>query len=427
MTQLDRIYQELGEHICLYPFFGAFYQTNNVIPIKQENSLNSVRPCSIVMSDDMQKWDIDNQSIHQSRNNSAWKKMREDFSQNKFHKIADCRSCSNNERSGATSPRQQNNSFLANFLNLDIVSEVKNILDNDNTVNDIYTMDYYPSNYCNYSCIMCAGGASSQRQTFEVKILKRQERIVLNSADPDFYQALSRVQVINFTGGETALQKQVFEVMDYLIENDMAKNILITLLTNASSSPDDLDERFKHFKQVIYNVSIDGVGSVIEYQRRGASWPKVETNSLRLLHHEYISTVINFVLTAVNVFDIINFVDWCYENNIGPTTADTIDRSYINVSPVFRVDHLGVAVLPDQLRELALNRLKQGRKRFESSTEIFDIYYTQLVDQFIGVIETTTHHPAYLPEFIKHIQLEDSVSKTKLIEVVPEWAPYFQS
>lgn len=424
MTQLDRIYQELGEHICLYPFFGAFYQTNNVIPIKQENSLNSVRPCSIVMSNDMQKWDIDNQSIHQSRNNSAWKKMREDFSQNKFHKIADCQSCSNNERSGATSPRQQNNSFLANFLDLDIVSEVKNILDNDNTVNDIYTMDYYPSNYCNYSCIMCAGGASSQRQTFEVKILKRQERIVLNSADPDFYQALSRVQVINFTGGETALQKQVFEVMDYLIENDLAKNILITLLTNASSSPDDLDERFKHFKQVIYNVSIDGVGSVIEYQRRGASWRKVETNSLRLLHHEYISTVINFVLTAVNVFDIMNFVDWCYENNIGPTTADTIDRSYINVSPVFRVDYLGVAALPHAMRSQALELLYKGRKQFNKDL-VYDNYYRNLVDKFIVVIESIAHKPEYLPQFIEHIRHEDSVSKKPLVDIVPEWKPYF--
>jgi hypothetical protein len=94
---------------------------------------------------------------------------------------------------------------------------------------------------------------------------------------------------------------------------------------------------------------------------------------------------------------------------------------------VFRVDHLGVAALPVELRELALDRLKQGRQRFESSTEIFDTYYTQLVDRFISVIEKTPHNPAYLSQFIKHIHLEDSVSKTKLIEVVPEWASYFQS
>jgi MoaA/NifB/PqqE/SkfB family radical SAM enzyme len=427
MNTIENIYKELGDNICLYPFFGAFYQTNNVVSKTEGSMPNSVRPCSIVMYDDRHKWDIVDASVYNGRNTPAWKQMRQNFIDNKFHEIHDCRTCSSNEQAGATSPRQQNNKFLTQFLQTDIVSEVKRIMNNDNTVEDILTLDYYPSNYCNFSCIMCAGGASSQRQTFEVKVLRKNEHTVLNAADPDFFAALEKVQVINFSGGETALQKQVHDIMEYLIEKDLAKNILITLLSNASSSANDLDEKFCKFKQVIYNISIDGINDVIEYQRRGAKWSKVEANALELMDHRYISTVINYVLTGVNVLSIMDFVNWAYDAKFGPHNPEDVQGSFINVSPVFRVDHLGVAVLPDQLRELALNRLKQGRKRFESSTEIFDIYYTQLVDQFIGVIETTTHNPAYLPEFIKHIQLEDSVSKTKLIEVVPEWAPYFQS
>jgi MoaA/NifB/PqqE/SkfB family radical SAM enzyme len=274
---------------------------------------------------------------------------------------------------------------------------------------------------------MCSGGASSQRQTFEVKVLRHNKKIVLNATDPDFFAALEKVQIINFTGGETVLQKQVHDIMDYLIEKDLAKNILITLLTNASSSANDLDEKFRKFKHVIYNVSIDGTGPVIEYQRRGAKWSKVEPNALELMSHPYISTVINYVLTGVNVLSAMDFVNWAYDSDFGPHNPEDVNGSFINVSPVFRVDHLGVAALPKELQELALDRLKQGRRRFESSTEIFDTYYTQLVDRFISVLETTPHNPAYLPRFIKHIQLEDLVSKTKLTQVVPEWAPYFQS
>lgn len=427
MNSTEQIYQELGDNICLYPFFGAFYQTNNVVPGAIESMLNSVRPCSIVMADDRHKWDIVDASVHNGRNTPAWKQMRQDFVDNKFHEIYDCRSCSYNEQSGTTSPRQQNNKFLAQFLQTDIVAEVNRIMANNNTVEDIVTLDYYPSNYCNYSCIMCAGGASSQRQTFEVKVLKYDQKIVLNSADPDFFAALENVQLINFTGGETALQKQVHDIMDYLIEKDLAKNILITLLTNASSSANDLDEKFRKFKHVIYNVSIDGTDRVIEYQRRGAKWSKVEPNALELMNHPYISTVINYVLTGVNVLSAMDFVNWAYDAEFGPHNPEAQQGSFINVSPVFRVDHLGVAALPPELRALALDRLTQGRQRFESSTKIFDIYYTQLVDRFIGVIETTPHNPAYLPQFIKHIQLEDSVSKIPLTDVVPEWAPYFQS
>lgn len=424
MNDLNHIYQELGEHICLYPFFGAFYQTNNVIPTDQAGQPNSVRPCSIVMSNDWRKWDIKDASVVNGRNTAEWKQMREDFLNGKFHDIYDCRSCSYNECSGTTSPRQQNNKFLAQFLNVDIVEEVRAIMANDNCVHDVLTLDYYPSNYCNYSCVMCAGGASSQRQTFEVKVLGRKEKIVLNSADPDFFSILDRVQIINFTGGETALQKQVHEIMDYLIERDLAKNILITLLTNASSSANDLMDKFRHFKQVIYNVSIDGTGAVGEYQRRGSKWATVEKHGLELMHHETISTVVNFVLTGINALNIMDFVNWAHANNFGPQHVENNDRSYINVSPVFRVDHLGVGALPPELRALALERLTAGQVALDANNN-YDRYYIELIQRFISVINSTEFNPEYLKQFVEHIRLEDSVSKRTLVEVVPEWAEYF--
>lgn len=426
MDKLNHIYQELGENICLYPFFGAFYQTNNVIPIAQAGKPNSVRPCSIVMADDWTKWDITNGSVVQGRNSPAWQQMREDFLAGRFHEIHDCRSCSYNERSGTTSPRQQNNKFLAQFLDADIVQEVRRIMADGNQVRDVLTLDYYPSNYCNYSCVMCAGGASSQRHTFEVRVLGRKEKIVLNDADPDFYSILDRVQIINFTGGETVLQKQVHEIMDYLIQRDLAKNIVITLLTNASSSPEDLDQKFREFKQVIYNVSIDGIGDVGEYQRRGSKWSTVEQNSLTLMNHRYISTVINFVLTGINSLNISEFVHWCYDQGFGPRDQRYIDGGWINVSPVFRVDHLGVGALPPPLRELALARLADTRSRFVADTA-YDDFYRRLIDRFASVIDSTQFDSRHLQQFVEHIRKEDTVSKRPLIQIVPEWAPYFQS
>lgn len=426
MNDLDKIYQELGENICLYPFFGAFYQTNVVIPIEEAGMKNSVRPCSIVALDQRDKWVIHNDSVHDGRNTQAWKQIRQDFMDGKFHEIFECTYCSYNEKSGTTSPRQQNNKFLSLFLDIDIVDEVKRIMANDNKVDDIITLDYYPSNYCNYSCVMCAGGASSKRHTFEVKVLGMQEKIILNEKDPDFYDVLDKVQIINFTGGETALQKQVHEIMDYLIERGTSKHILITLLTNASSSCSLLDEKFRKFKSVFYNVSIDGVGPVIEYQRRGCQWPIVEANALELMNHEYIRTVVNYVLTGINVFSAMDFVNWCYNAGFGPHNPEDESGSFINISPVFRVEHLGQGAVPPELREIALDRLKQGRKRFEGKDTIFDRYYLGLVDRIISVIETTPYQPEYLPRFVEHIRKEDSVSRRSLVEVVPEWLPYFQ-
>lgn len=424
MNSLEHIYQELGEHICLYPFFGAFYQTNDVV---NPNTIvpNTVRPCSVIRYDKLSDWNVENENITETRNNQRWRQLRQDFLDGKFHSIPDCQGCASNECAGATSPRVMNNQFYSQFLNFDIVDAVRNQI--DNKCKDIITLDYYPSNYCNFSCIMCAGGASSQRHTFEIKVLKHNTtKIQLNAPDTDFYEVLKTVQVINFTGGETVLQKQVHEVMDYLIEQGLSSNILITLLSNGSSSPAPLVEKYRKFRGVIYNVSIDGVGDVIEYQRRGCDWAEVEANALELMKHELIVCVMNFVLSAVNALNVMDYVDWCFANKLGPE-MDNNSRVYYNISPIFRVDHLGVGALPLELRELALSRLAQGRERYQqmASTPMTQ-YFIGVIDQFVTVINNTAHNPNYLQPFIEHILQEDSVSKKTLAQAVPEWAPYFQ-
>jgi len=48
-----------------------------------------------------------------------------------------------------------------------------------------------------------------------------------------------------------------------------------------------------------------------------------------------------------------------------------------------------------------------------------------LIDKIISVINSTTYQPEFIPLFVNHIRKEDSVSKKRLIDVVPEWAPWF--
>jgi hypothetical protein len=420
----QRIYQELGENICLAPFFGAFYQTNNVVSRSQDSIPNSVRPCSLITSNSRDYWNITDNSVSSSRNSPAWKQLRKHMLEGRFFDLEECRVCTSNECNGATSPRQSNIKFLTQFSAVDLIQQVREIEKNNYDSDMVISLDYYPSNFCNYSCIMCSPGASTQRLAYEIKINQADIKITLSPADPDFFDILETVQIINFTGGETVLQKQVFEIIDYLIAQDLAKNIVITLLTNASSSPSVLEQRFSHFKQVIYNVSIDGINKVIEYQRRGCSWPEVEKNALELMFHSSISTVINYVLTAVNVLSSMDFVNWAYDHNFGPTDGN-LQGSFINISPVFQ-SYLGQGALTPELRSIALERLKSGLKRFNSNGPM-DMYYISLVNAIISVIDTTTYNPQDHKEFIKYITKEDQVSVFTLREVVPEWAPYFQS
>ena len=57
MNDLDKIYKELGEGICLFPFIGSFYKTFGNQEAGDNKSIpNSILPCSLA------RWDGENES-----------------------------------------------------------------------------------------------------------------------------------------------------------------------------------------------------------------------------------------------------------------------------------------------------------------------------------------------------------------------------
>ena len=423
LNNIDNIYKELGNNICLLPFLGAFYQTHNVAPSNNGALPNSVRPCCLITKDLLKKWAITDQSLYASRNSPNWLSMREKFAQGQFKSVDDCSICIHNESVNGTSVRQQSNLALSQQLTIDIVSTVKQIIANDYYTQDVYILDYYPSNYCNLECVMCGSASSSRRQVFEVKFLNQLTRITFNEADGDFLDALHKVQVINFAGGETMMQPQFHAVLDYLIGQDLAKNITIGFLTNATSNTGKVNSKFQHFRNVVCSLSIDGVGEVIEYQRRGCKWSEVESNALELMRNKDIGAVINYVLTNINVFSFMDFVDWCYNNQIGPVYKEQ-QRNFVTITPVFRADHLSVTALPPELKCTALDRLQAGLLRYRAIDTVMSKYYSRVILQVIDIVTAAEYNESHLMQLVRLIQKEDHVSAQSLQEVVPEWAPY---
>jgi sulfatase maturation enzyme AslB (radical SAM superfamily) len=406
------LYEKYGDKMCLAPFFNSFYVTNNVLQ-PGESPYNVLRPCSLVKGD----WSIQASTIKEDRNNATWKNIRQNMLEGKLNRIENCRVCITAEEQGASSPRQLNNDYLMEHLDIDIIGEIEKVIANGMVSDSIYVLDWMPSNYCNYSCIMCSGGASSSRLTFEIKQGKKL-KYAINPVQPDFYDLLKDVKILGFTGGETILQPQAHALIDYVIEKDLAKNIIMPILTNASDFPDSLHDKFKHFKKVLYTVSVDGLGDVIEYQRRGSNWATLEKNVIKI-HQSIVHEFLNYVVTSINILSAMDFIDWCHDN----------DLKFIAISPVFQQNILGIPAMPPELKSLALQRLKDGRKRYEhylsSQYKNYERNWVTSIDRLIGTIENVEFNPAALEKFIEHIKIEDTASKKPLREVVPEWAPWF--
>ena len=416
MNDIEKIYEEFGKDICLFPFLAGFYQTNNVVDRSVDTAPNTVRPCSLIRWEGNNPWEIiGTDGIHESRNSDAWKQLRQAFLDGKFQELDCCQTCIQSEKYTGSSPRVNNNDFFVEFLDIDIAQHVREIINNDLESDKVFLLEYFPSNYCNYECVMCGEGPSSKRYTFEAKQFQYNTKIITNDVEKDFREVLENVQLIGFTGGETIIQKQVHNLIDYLIEKDLAKNIVITLLTNLSDYPEKLTGKFQYFKRVLYTLSIDGTHDVVEYQRRGAKWKNIEQNAIRIHNTAYLHEVINFVATSMNILNAIDFVDWCYDHGF----------NLVTVSPVFRVEYLGPSSMPPVLRNLAMNRLQEGRNKYDAMPEPFRSDYLKIIDQLIGTIEYNPFNPEHLQQFIDHIEIENRASKKPLHEVVPEWAPYF--
>jgi sulfatase maturation enzyme AslB (radical SAM superfamily) len=410
-ADVKQLYETYGDRMCLAPFVNSFYSTCGVVSPDQ-TVVNHVRPCSVIRAGP--QWDIQNNTISQSRNTEIWRDLRQSFLDGQLTDM--CSTCINAERAGANSPRQLNNEYLFEHLDVDIMSTVQQIVDNKLIADSVYALDYMPSNYCNYACIMCYSGASSQRYTFDIRqgIKSKYE---INPVDYDFFDVIKDVKILGFTGGETIQQPEVIRLIDYVIEQGLATDMIITILSNASDFPDSIVEKFKHFKKVLYTVSIDGIGDVIEYQRRGAKWDVMQANIAKI-HASAVHEIVNHVVTAVNILSAMDFVDWCHTN----------DLKFVSVSHVFQ-EHLGMAAMPPELKALALERLHAGRKRYEHyllpEYNNYEYGYVQTIDRLINTIENVGFKPTALDQFIRHINVEDTASKRPLCQVVPEWAPWF--
>ena len=145
---------------------------------------------------------------------------------------------------------------------------------------------------------------------------------------------------------------------------------------------------------------------MIEYQRRGSVWTEVEINSLLL--YQNFGAVINYVLTAVSVFGVIDFLAWVNKNNI--------DKLILSL--VFYFDHLSLSVIPPEMKNELIDKLISQRSQFNGK-------YLDFLDRVIEALGKAQWKSDLLPKFIEHINNEDTASKKLLIDVVPEWRPYF--
>ena len=339
----------------------------------------NIRPCCHI--DFVKQEDggiIDWDKLHISNYHSQiWK---EEF--NRLEKIQEtdwlpeCRQCKRSEVLEKDSPRLKYNEMYEN-------------------VNGIVYWDLKISNTCNLMCRMCGPGSSSiwkqniKNSEYLNSVVHNFDTHNWHSSHLDFIKKeIVNAHTIKFTGGEPMLVKHVKEVINYLIEIGVSKNINLKFITNATVPFTSYWQNvFTQFKSIKVDVTIDGTGSRFEYIRAGANWDQVNANVQSMLKfaskHENINVAGGGTLQALNASVMNETQVW----------AESIGLDFDWGSEIFDPDFMTFASLNENLR---------NRYNIESETP-FDPKKLEQLKKYMYAIDKIygTDFKVACPEFFE--------------------------
>jgi len=225
----------------------------------------------------------------------------------------------------------------------------------EKTRDDVYTemkpisFDYRIKNLCNFKCRMCGDQLSSsweaerramgdydQEENTDFWAQKKNkpaiETFQREVAEKELWEAVKNgtIEEIYWVGGEPLMWEIHWEIMQYLIDHDLAKNVWIRYNTNFSRTTYkhwDLRNMLPHFKMVQICASIDGTGDIVEYVRHGIKWDQWISNfkDFMFLKEQYGEYGIAFDLTITTpgLFSLKDLFDLSVELDVNTLIKTT--------------------------------------------------------------------------------------------------------
>jgi len=273
-----------------------------------------------------------NNDIDNIRNHPTYVELRKSMLAGEQHPL--CKLCWDEEEYGKRSKR---------INQVEIYSDLAKQIEADTDKSGVIDTNKYPIQYidlrlgnlCNLACRICGPVNSSLWQdymdggSFEVgdkkyNITKVGASWRIDSDDFQFYKTnafkrlldkvLPTTDRIYFTGGEPLINKQHYDILDYCITNNAAKDISLEYNTNGTTLNPNLLEQWKHFKKVEVCFSIDAMGELSNYIRHPSNWETIEHN-IRLVSNSGIPHLIGTANCTVSMFNVMQFpefYDWYY-------------------------------------------------------------------------------------------------------------------
>jgi organic radical activating enzyme len=272
--------------------------------------------------------------------------------------LPECHRCWTSEKLGLPSARIVSNHTVTNNSGQDLSRTwVHSYMSRkqDYVQDHLIAADVKLTNTCNFACAMCNPADSSriyavwagnvQHPVVQLHLEKNPDyldQVRASFVDKNNHQLLAelltkRPRHIKLLGGEPLLDQTV---LNMLCESQHASTTRLSFVTNGSVDLLATTQRLHNFQSVHYTVSLEGVGAVQDYLRRGSNWQQIAHNIEQFCHKFPDHINIHVTVQALNLAHLPKLLDWCQARDLPITFGMVEDPAY-----------LSVAAIPHQLRD----------------------------------------------------------------------------
>ena len=406
--------QRNSKTFCVAPWF--YLHTDN---------LNNFSPCCQLESNKSNftgkkdyRWPHDN--IDTWLNSPYMTYLRKELTQGT--KLSECSKCWQKENYGELSMRNRANAVEERWAKLYFQKK-------ENFTQDLITQSEIKlTNVCNFSCAMCVPQDSSkiytawqQNTTNEWVALQLVDKpnYLTNVRDTflskNNYALLEEViarrpKNISLLGGEPLLDKVALELLKNVSEEQKQKTNL-SFSTNGSVNLNQTVELLGNFKTIKFDVSLEGIGDIQDWVRKGSDWTAIEKNiELYIDRYSTKDISIHYTVQALTVFQLDKLLSWCADKQID-----------FNFTRVGGVRGLSLDALPTGIKKLTYESLSALKLKV-SNVSINTMLQETTPQNLANLILNTTFNQESFDDLKKFFTWYDPARNWKTI--IPEWLPY---
>ena len=404
---------------CLAPWISIHHWPNG-----------KTYPCCLWDSQDP-IGDLNKEPLSQIWNSEKLKQAR--VGMLKGEKISSCSRCYELESTGEHSYRQRINEQHKQYEHYLDQTNDDGSLDSMN----LHLWDLRISNFCNFKCRSCGSELSSSWYEDVIKLGKNTEghKALISISDKskfleDIEPHYSCVDEIYFAGGEPLLMPEHYQILDRLIALNRT-DVNIRYSTNFSKlnfGKKSILEYWKNFKNIELYISVDGVGKIGEYVRKGYD-DTTFFNNVKTFRDSGIPTtafgytVTYGVLNLLHLFDLV--IEFVKNDVLDYKTFVFGESPALVFNPITYPTYYDSRFLPDRYKNYFAKRL-QGFSGELSRLGAGDAFIHYIESKFLPILNHINS------ESFNQVTMNECMSMSDRLDVIrhedfSSIFPYFNS